>query len=207
MGFKLKIGLLDFITAENVSWQKEELAVDQLYFGGSWPPFRPTGEEKYSSVEKVKELYQDPQILAQERQLAAEWQQRAPKDQFPLIITEKKWGDKTGLVVYDGNARLNQAVIDAKEKVVAWVGRLTDQSFQPRNFWVPTTLLMELVVRARHFWREQCQQEFKQLVTTIKLVVADSQSGFYELKHRAIWGPKEFQQEFWYWYRREERAS
>ncbi len=198
MGFKLKIGLLDFISAENITWQKEELLVDQLYFGGSWPPFHPAGGEKYSSVMAVKKLYRRRDILAKEKPLAAAYQKARKRfGDFPIIVTEKKWNGKVDLVVYDGNGRLNQAILNGKTKIIAWVGRFNDKTFRPANFWVPTPLLMELTVRARSLWRQKKGAAFQELIASIKVVVGDSQSGFYELKHRALWGPPEFIRDFW----------
>ncbi len=198
MGFKLKIGLLDFISAENVTWQKEKLPVDQLYFGGSWPSFHPIGKEKYASAIAVAKLYRQQDILAKERPLAAAYQKfRQQLGDFPIIVTEKKWNNKVGLVVYDGNGRLNQAILDGKQKIAAWVGRFNDRTFRLANFWVPTPLLMELTVRARSFWQQKKEAAFRKLIASIKIVVGDSQSGFYELRQRALWGPPEFIRDFW----------
>jgi hypothetical protein len=54
MGFKLLIGLTDFVTAENVSWTKEEIKIDDLKFTdfGEYTP-RPVSDEPVIVTQKL----------------------------------------------------------------------------------------------------------------------------------------------------------
>ncbi|MFH1561183.1 MAG: hypothetical protein ABID04_01225 [Patescibacteria group bacterium] len=201
MGFKLEIGLLDFITGENIAWKKEKLNVNDLYFGIKWPCFNPVGVRKYTSVAEVKKSYRDPLIKKEAEQMSKKQPKAITKEDSPIIVTEKELDGKLVLVVYDGNGRLDRAVLDKKKTITAWTGRFTGKGWNPENYWVPTPLLMELVSKAKWFWDGDRYEErmiFENFVCSIRQLSDGSANAHYELKERVLTTSNEkFLDDFW----------
>lgn len=105
----------------------------------------------------------------------------------PVIVTQKEVDGVDKLVVYDGNNRVNQAVKRGEATMVAFVGRFTDQRRQPENYWLPTSLLMEVTEYAKKPFNDKAL--YQSFVAVIKKMLAYSESGKYEMKNRVL--PKE----------------
>ena len=69
MGFKLKIGLLSYLTAENISWHKKSFPIAHLCFGVDLHQTKLVAPGKLPAIQVIK-FYQDPKNKkAREKQL------------------------------------------------------------------------------------------------------------------------------------------
>jgi len=197
MGFKLKIGLLSYLTAENISWHKKSFPIAHLCFGADLHQTKLVAPGKLPAIQVIK-FYQDPKNKkAREKQLRLtlkKTKNSIPRDQHPIIVVQKKESSKTIHSVYDGNRRLIKAILENKAKINIFLGTFS-QGCAPSNYWIPTTLLMENLFFARRAHERGDQKTFNQYINILKDITRHSPSGRYELKERAIVGPDAFQKE------------
>lgn len=186
MGTRLKPNFYRLLTAANVKWSFQEIDIDEIYFGISWPPKTPIPQSGFTSVKDVKEFYkQNPnKIYIYE-----------PRDpDYKIVLCQHKKADVVQMVVEDGSNHLNQYILKNKQKIEAWVGTYSDDSFTPKNYWVPTALIYELVLTANREWIKN-KSKFLEVTKTIKELIKDSESGKYEFANRCLHGQKEFIEE------------
>lgn len=197
MGFKLYSHLLNFITGENVRWTKEEIELELLNFGtvnSLVKEMVPEGNEvrlamsgylknerlRKSHLEEMQKWYE----ITEERSTN------------PIIATQKSIEGKDKLVVYDGNGRTTLAVLKGRGKILAYVGRFVDERRQPENYWLPTSLLMEIV----HFVKKAKEMGDDNLYDSYVRVLRDmldrSESGRYEMLNRVVSKGSKFYDEF-----------
>jgi hypothetical protein len=197
MGFKLYSHLLNFITGENVRWTKEEIELELLNFGtvnSLVKEMVPEGNEvrlamsgylknerlRKSHLEEMQKWYE----ITEERSTN------------PIIVTQKRIEGKDKLVVYDGNGRTTLAVLKGRGKILAYVGRFVDERRQPENYWLPTSLLMEIV----HFVKKAREMGDDNLYGSYVRVLRDmldrSESGRYEMLNRVVPKGSKFYDEF-----------
>lgn len=197
MGFKLYSHLLNFITGENVRWTKEEIGLELLSFGtvnSLVKEMVPEGNEvrlamsgylknerlRKSHLEEMQKWYE----ITEERSTN------------PIIVTQKSIEGKDKLVVYDGNGRTTLAVLKGRGKILAYVGRFVDERRQPENYWLPTSLLMEIV----HFVKKAKEMGDDNLYDSYVRVLRDmldrSESGRYEMLNRVVSKGSKFYDEF-----------
>lgn len=197
MGFKLYSHLLNFITGENVRWTKEEIELELLNFGtvnSLVKEMVPEGNEvrlamsgylknerlRKSHLEEMQKWYE----ITEERSTN------------PIIVTQKRIEGKDKLVVYDGNGRTTLAVLEGRRKILAYVGRFVDERRQPENYWLPTSLLMEIV----HFVKKAKEMGDDNLYDSYVRVLRDmldrSESGRYEMLNRVVSKGSKFYDEF-----------
>jgi hypothetical protein len=141
-GYKLK-GLTTFITAENISWTLQDLAVEQLQIGAQLEMMAIVGDLPHS-YSQVKAAMQNPKTKQQMEALAQKYLGGVDKDLQPIIVLKR--GDK--YQTHDGNARIARAFIYDRPTVAAWVGEFTT-GYQPQNHWLSTGMLMDLVKIAK----------------------------------------------------------
>lgn len=104
----------------------------------------------------------------------------------PVIVTQKEIEGVDKFVVYDGNNRINQALKQGESEIEAFVGRFADERRQPENYWLPTSLLMEMTDYAKRAFKDE---DYAAFVTALKRMLSFSESGKYEMKNRVL--PKE----------------
>ena len=195
MGFKLKNGLTQILTAENVHWKFiDNLPLDDNLAGG--------GDLKYISEElsdnrprasKLKEFFEKPE----NKTLADFWrnefqkhgQTSEPRDSFPIITMQGKDSGQDIFSIYDGNRRMVLAVLEGKESLPAYVGTWTTSDMTPKNFWLPTSTLMDLVNLGGLV---NTEESYQHLVLLLQSFMTLSESGKYELLNRVLVGENEF---------------
>ena len=197
MGFKLYSHLLNFITGENVRWTKEEIELELLNFGtvnSLVKEMVPEGNEVrlamsgYLKNERLRKSH-----LEEMRKWYEITEERSTN---PIIVTQKRIEGKDKLVVYDGNGRTTLAVLKGRGKILAYVGRFVDERRQPENYWLPTSLLMEIV----HFVKKAKEMGDDNLYDSYVRVLRDmldrSESGRYEMLNRVVSKGSKFYDEF-----------
>ena len=198
MGFKLKIGLIYFVTAENIIWKKETIPLEKLTFGIEFPPTQAV-KSGILSVKEVAQFYHNPKnikIKEKQKKITEAFSQGTlPRDEDPIIVTEKMVEEKEVLSVYEGNGRLVKAILEEKERLPAFVGRFTTKEKKPRNYWMPTSVLMEILYFARDAFEKEDKVLFQAHLKVLKNMLAKSESAVYELKNRALTNKQPFRSE------------
>ncbi len=110
----------------------------------------------------------------------------------PVIVTQKEVDGADKLVVYDGNNRVNQAVKRGDTEIEAFVGRFTDVRRQPENYWLPTSVLKEVVDYAKRAFKDKDDSLYQSFVAVVKSMLSFSESGKYEMKNRVLSKESEF---------------
>lgn len=197
MGFKLKIGLIYFVTAENITWKKEEIPVEELTFGVDLQQTRLV-KPGVLSAREVIEFYADPKnkkIKEEQKKFTESFQTKAPRSENPIIVTQKSVDGKDVLSVYEGNWRMIKAILEDKKTITAFVGRFTSEKKELRNYWIPTTILMEILYFAKEAFEKEDKQLFQHHMEVLKNMLVKSESAIYELKERALIHKQPFRNE------------
>jgi hypothetical protein len=74
-------------------------------------------------------------------------------------------------------------------------GRFTSKEKKPLNYWIPTSILMEVLYFAKEAFEKKDKELFQAHLKVLKNMLSHSQSAVYELKERALIGKKDFQAE------------
>ena len=198
MGFKLKIGLIYFVTAENVAWKKKNIPIKDLHFGIEFPPTQAV-KPGVLSAKEVIQFYTDPKnkkIRKEQKQSTERFSKgTAPRDDDPIIVTEKIIDKKEVLSVYEGNRRLIKAILEDKRTILAFVGRFTSKEKEQKNYWIPTSILMEIIYFAKLAFEREDEVSFQHYMAVLQDMLAKSESAVYEVKERALIGKKAFREE------------
>jgi len=193
MGFKLYNQLLSFITAENVEWEKKNIELDKLTFGSVNPVLvDKMGAEM--GVIKAQQIYDRDRGFRDEAmgKIKSWYEMTEMREEHSIIVTEKEMDGEKKLVIYDGNGRVTVAVLQGKKEISAFVSRFVDEELRPRNFWLPTSLLMDITSFAKLAWKENQEGIYESYVRVIGDMLAWSESGKYEMKVRVVPGESEF---------------
>lgn len=198
MGFKLKIGLIYFVTAENISWEKEKAPIKDLSFGVDLQQTRVIKPGALSAKEVIQ-FYADPQnkkMKAEQRKITESFSGgTAPRDEEPIIVTEKVVDGKEILSVYEGNRRLIKAILEDRKTILAFAGRFTSKERIPRNYWIPTSILMEILFFAKEAFEKGDRKFFQHHMEVLRNMLTKSKSAAYELEERALTSQQPFRNE------------
>ena len=175
MGFKLQIGLIYLITAKNILWTKEKIQINKLYFGVEREITKLAGTRE---VKKIIESKIDHKI---------DWTEDKRREFDPIIVTEKD----EGLVVYEGNGRLDKFILEKRGEIEAYVGRYTTEIKKPINYWLPTSILMDVLFFAYEAVKKKDDELLEKYCDVLKDMIKDSESGKYEFLERALTNKKD----------------
>lgn len=197
MGFKLYSHLLNFITGENVRWTKEEIELELLSFGTVNSLVREVVPEGDDVRLAMRGYLKNEKLRKSHLEEMQKWYEiTEERSTNPIIVTQKSIEGKDKLVVYDGNGRTTLAVLKGRGKILAYVGRFVDERRQPENYWLPTSLLMEIV----HFVKKAKEMGDDNLYDSYVRVLRDmldrSDSGRYEMLNRVVSKGSKFYDEF-----------
>ncbi len=194
MGFKLLIHLHEFVTAENVIWEKKSVSLESLTFAGFTP--RELGA-KFEGMEAktISDYYVENKGEQTEHfnLLNSQFENTFERVLDPIIVTQKRADDKDRLIIYKGNARASLAILGGKDSIEAYVGSFQGDERILRNFWVPTVLLLETTHIIKSFWKEKNEEGYKAGIVVLKKMMGDSQVAIYEMKDRVVPGDGEFE--------------
>jgi len=197
MGFKLKIGLIYFVTAENVFWERKKVVLNDLWFGVDLQQTRVV-EEGVLPASRVIEFYNHPQNEKIRRELLAFTiklsSKTSPRDKHPIIVVQKEKDGGLIFSTYDGNRRLAKAILEGNERIDAYIGSFT-YGTKPKNFWIPTTVLMENLYFARLAYERSDKKVFRKYMGILKDMINQSESAKYELENRALTSKQPFRDE------------
>lgn len=196
MGFKLNIGLIYAVTAENIEWKKVKIPIKDLYFGTKIKELEKIIEDNNLSVENVLKNLEKKEKIKKEllekykkiKKINPEWN----KDL--IIVKEKKIGDKKCLSVYDGHNRLLEAILENKKSIEAYVGKFKSRELTPKNYWLPTSLLMDNLYFVYEAIKNKDEKLFQEQMAVIKNMLENSESGKREFLERALTSKKEIRE-------------
>jgi len=187
MGYKLKIGLLYYLTAENITWKKEKIKVNKLSFGTELKQTKVVKSGKLPSQQVIDFYSQNKEVKKEQQQFTAQLTSKTqPRDHFPIIVTEKIIEEKNVLSTYDGNRRLIKAILEDKKEISAFVSKFALQEKTPKNYWIPTSLLMEILYFAEEVFDRGERETFLSHVNVLKNMMKKSKITGYEIKERAL---------------------
>ena len=179
MGFKLHIGFIYLLTAENIKWTKEKLDLNQLFFGV---------DREITKLARTREV---KKILEHKiGGIKMDWVDDKTREFDPIIACQKK----EGLVVYEGNGRLNKFILEKRNTIDAFVGRYTTYNKKPINFWLPTSVIMDLLFFMYQAIDEKNEELFNAQITTLQNMLSYSESGKLEFKERALTSKVEYRE-------------
>lgn len=144
--------LPELITAQNVIWAVEELQLEKLHI--TWMPFLQQhheifGPKPWSVADLQRLFFKRPELLkeAKQEQLekVGERQHRFDQSDEPITIVYRN--DKIELV--DGNGRLYHALLQGKETISCYTGRL--KGAMPTNYWVSAGALKQFCLEVRGY--------------------------------------------------------
>lgn len=187
MGFKLHIGFIYLLTAENITWTYETIDIKSLSFGVDRDL---TQMASSRSVEKVVEFLEaNPSEYEKYLiEFKKTWVDDKRRETDPVIIAEKK----AGLAIYEGNGRLEKMIMDKVETTKGYIGRYTTDKKVPLNYWLPTSVIMDFLLFVYRAIDEKDQELFENQMHVLRSMLRDSQSGKIELMERALSAKKEY---------------
>lgn len=187
MGFKLHIGFIYLVTAENIKWTKEKIKIEDLYFGIERENTQLVGSKLIKNLLDYYQKNQGAWNLAKKK-LEENWIEDEQRDADPIIVTEKK----DGLTIYEGNNRAEKFMFDGKTETEAYVGRYTTEVMRPSNYWLPTSLLMDNLYYVYQAIDDQNEELFEAQIKVLKNMLSFSESGKIEFTERALTSKKEY---------------
>lgn len=162
-GIKLK-SIAMMITAANYSWSAAKIDVKNLVLLSKLEqlnrlPGLDDAPIKLTDIERL--LERNPAERAEQRRIIDNYSQIAEQDDYRIIGGLSKDGS---VRVQDGNRRALRALLHGQPQLDAWI--YEDHGQQPRDYWVPVSLMLRLVKMYRH------NKENAQLVAGLKTVLA-----------------------------------
>ena len=174
--------LLSWVTAENVTWSKEDVPLKKIIYTWDFPGLEFMGKAPYRAS-KVIEILQDKKNRNKRRELANDAAARSkkfcPRDQFPIILLQDSKGgvinSSPGYYILEGNRRVTRAILKNKEKIPAFVGKLTNaqEDIWPENYWLITGMLRELIFLSVGYNKKKDQQSFEVIRKFYQLLLRD----------------------------------
>lgn len=133
--------MVNFITAENVTWSKEEVSVDKFIFVTEYFDINnikiPTMSKP--TFEVLNWLEENNVRTPYTQKVDSLFNSGIPRITDRIFCRKDQNGK---YYVIDGNGRLMYALLHDQKSVSAYVGVFSAES--PVNFWVPTRLLLDL---------------------------------------------------------------
>lgn len=167
MGFKLK-NILFLATAENITWQKLTMNIEDIIFGVELSQTKKIREGKISAKEFID--YYNNNLEEKKTQLEATVELRGNdlvRENDPIIALERKEGDKNVISVHDGNGRLARHLLEDKKIIDVYLGKMTGEKLL--NYWIPTQLLIDILF----FTYEAVKNNDDELLTKYSAVLND----------------------------------
>lgn len=189
MGFRLKIFLIYLITAENINWTLEKIPVNKLNFGVEHGETRHIRSGKLPAKEVI-DFYARPEnvkiktkFIKLNERLSNE---TPPRDNDPIVAFQKIEDGNLVNSVHDGNRRLAKACLEGKDKILTYLGTYTTEEKLPKNYWIPTSVLMENLFFAKLAFDSKNNELFTKYMEILKDMLSKSESASYEMKNRAV---------------------
>jgi hypothetical protein len=144
--------LPELITAQNVTWSKENIPVEELHI--TWMPFLEQhadvfGPKPWQIADLQRVFFQRPELFkeAKENQQKVVGEQQHKFDQHDESIALVYRNEALELI--DGNGRLYRALLEGRETISCYVGRL--DGVMPLNYWISAGTLKQFCLEVRGY--------------------------------------------------------
>jgi len=81
---------------------------------------------------------------------------------------------------------LAKAILEGKGKILTYLGEYKTPEKFPMNYWIPTSILMDVLFFARQAYKQEDKKLFEKYMVILKDMLSKSGSAIYEMKERAI---------------------
>lgn len=144
--------LPELITAQNVTWTKEDIPIEQLHI--TWMPFLERRQDVFGpkpwQIADVQRLFfQKPELFEEAKQdqarVVGEQQHKFDQSEESIALVYRH----DGLELIDGNGRLYRALLEGKEAISCYVGRL--HGVMPLNYWISAGTLKQFCLEVRGY--------------------------------------------------------
>lgn len=189
MGFKLIIGFVYLLTAENIIWKKKQFPLLKLHFGVEQEETKIIRAGKLPTTEVATYFSKEENHALKENYLGRirkHFKGHKLEKMFPIIVIQKGSGNNLKHYVHDGNRRLTWAVLEGADKISAYVGKYTTERKFPKNYWIPTSILMDNLFFAKIAYDKKDKRLFGYYMKILKDMLNKSESAIYEMKERAL---------------------
>ena len=142
MGGALLKPIVHYLTAENYTWSKRELALDNIQLSSPLSQLDSIDglSEQPPLLKEVKAYFENnPDEQVNQRTTIESFGHGEKQDSYPVLVVEKK----NSPMVMDGNRRTLLALLKDKSTISAWYCETNGE--QPRNYWYPIDDMMRLV--------------------------------------------------------------
>ena len=177
---KLK-SLIFWITAENVNWIKKEVKVDDIIITWDFPGLEFMGKAPYQA-KLVRNYLNRKENKILKKSLLEDSKYRSgrylPRDQFPIVLFYDSKGGVInsfkGYSILEGNRRTVKTIVEGGEKILAYVGQFKNKDDNwPKNFWIRTGMLRDLIFLAIDYDREDDEKAFRTVRNFYQLLLRD----------------------------------
>jgi len=166
-GFKLK-KILPYLTAENISWTKKKIPINDIIFTTNLPVLSFLAEAPFK-ISLLIDIIRGKknQIKINEIKLDSDKHAKSsiPRDNYPIIVLQ---GDD-GYKVLDGHRRVIRKILMGEDDIEGYVGKYATKEHYPRNFWISTGFLRSLVrIRDFHPGDHKSQEAIGHIIEHLK---------------------------------------
>jgi len=136
------------LTAENVDWSLQEVSLDDVLI--MWPRL---GEPSLGSLlgeapftkKQIEKTLEDRDVRKSLEENSDYYASNTlPRDHYPVVGIL----DGGKIKLEDGNRRALRKILQGEETILVYVGVFTDNTTVPKNYWVSTGWLRQLVLIA-----------------------------------------------------------
>lgn len=143
-GFKLK-GILCWLTAENIRWREKTIPVNKIIFSTDLPILSFLAKVPFKAqllIDFIKNSENWKKFL--EIRCDSDFHSRTSfsRDDYRILVVQNKKGYYELL---DGHRRVIRKIVYHKKIIKAYVGKFTTKSQLPKNYWVSTGFMRNLV--------------------------------------------------------------
>jgi hypothetical protein len=144
--------LPELITAQNVTWTREELPLEELHITSM--PFIERHQEifgpkpwKIADLQRI--FFQKPELfeqaVADQRETVGEQQHNFDQSAEPIAIVYRN----KQFQLIDGNGRLYRALLAGKDTISCYIGR--QEGVMPINYWISAGTLKQFCMEVRGY--------------------------------------------------------
>lgn len=144
--------LPELITAQNVTWKKEEIPIEQLHI--TWMPFLEQrqdvfGPKPWNIADLQRIFFQKPELFEEaqieQRETVGEQQHNFDQSDEPIALVFRHGQ----MELIDGNGRLYRALLGGSDTISCYVGRM--KGAMPINYWISSGSLKQFCMEVRGY--------------------------------------------------------
>ena len=163
-GIKLK-SIIAMVTAANYDWSEQTIPLDQVKLLSKLDQLNrlPGLTPENLELAAIKDIFdKNPEEKAEQKGIVDSFSQKPTQNDYKIVVVKSAEGLYR---VHDGNRRALRALLHDQTTINAWVCETHEQN--PKDYWVPISLMLSLVKQYRH------NSDNQQLVESLRAVLAN----------------------------------